>query len=196
MEQELKPQESLILIQNMINKAQSKVAENGFLYLLWGFTVLFCAIFQFCSYRFNLVEKPEMVWAITWIVVFYQIYYISKKDKKSTVKSYSDELIGYVWMVFGITMFIVGFVVARQQQWSILYALIIGLYGMPTFLSGAIMKFTPLKIGAIFCWVLACAASFAPLIYSLVFLAIAVIVAWIIPGYLLNKKYKTLQNIN
>ncbi len=44
MEQELKPQESLILIQNMINKAQSKVAENGFLYL--GFYRSFLCYFS------------------------------------------------------------------------------------------------------------------------------------------------------
>lgn len=190
MNNEFSPTESLSIIQGMINKAQNRFAENGFLYLLWGWVVFFCAVIQFVCYKFNLLKNPEIIWALTWLVVFYQIYYLAKKEKAQKVKTYTDELIGYVWMVFGFSMFIVGFVTGKNNHWQSMYALFIGLYGMPTFLSGAIMKFTPLKVGAICCWILAIVATYVQPIYCLLLLALGVVVAWIIPGYLLQQKFK------
>lgn len=188
-EKELTAQESFYLIEGMINKAKDKFAENGFLYLLWGWVVFFCAITQYILIMFTNFPKPEMVWGITWLVVAFQIFYLSKKEKNKKVKTYTDELIGYVWMVFGFTMFIIGFILGKNNQWTSMYPIIIGLYGMPTFLSGAIMKFKPLKIGAIFCWIFAILSTFFALQNSLLFIAAAVIVAWIIPGYLLRQKF-------
>lgn len=190
MEKEFNPQESLQLIQGMINKAQNRFAENGFLYLLWGWVVFFLALLQFCLIKFTNVQKPEMVWIATWLVVIYQIFYIAKKAKTEKVKTYTDELIGYVWMVFGITMFITGFVLGKNNEWQSLYALIIGLYGMPTFLSGSVLQFPALKIGAVCCWILSIVASFIANEYMLIILALAVVTAWIIPGYLLKAKYQ------
>ena len=64
------------------------------------------------------------------------------------------------------------------------------MYGMPTFLSGIILKFKPLIIGAICCWLLAVATPFANYDYQFLLMACAVIAAWIIPGYLLKEKFK------
>jgi hypothetical protein len=64
------------------------------------------------------------------------------------------------------------------------------LYGIPTFLSGVILKFKPLSTGGFICWFLAVAAMFIPYEYQLLLLALAVACAWIIPGYLLRSKFK------
>jgi hypothetical protein len=64
------------------------------------------------------------------------------------------------------------------------------MYGMPTFLSGIILKFKPLKIGGICCWVLAFLAPFTPPDYQYLLMAGAVALAWIVPGHLLRKKFK------
>ena len=50
------------------------------------------------------------------------------------------------------------------------------------------MQFRPLKIGGIVCWVLAIVATLIEPMYGLL-LAAAMIAAWIVPGYLLRKKY-------
>ena len=39
-EQEFSPQQSLNLIESMINKARNRFSENGHLYLLWGWVIL------------------------------------------------------------------------------------------------------------------------------------------------------------
>jgi hypothetical protein len=75
-----------------------------------------------------------------------------------------------------------------------LYPIVLLLYGIPTFLTGIIMKFTPLKVGGISCWVLCVIATLVPPIYTLLLLAIAMLAAWIIPGYLLKTRFKN-QNV-
>ena len=38
------PQQSLQLIEGMINKAKNRFPKNGFLYLLWGWVIMISAI--------------------------------------------------------------------------------------------------------------------------------------------------------
>ena len=63
------------------------------------------------------------------------------------------------------------------------------MYAIPTFLSGAILKVRSLLIGGICCWALACISLFLPYNYHLLLISMAVLVAWIIPGYFLRNKY-------
>jgi Flp pilus assembly protein TadB len=52
------------------------------------------------------------------------------------------------------------------------------------------MRFSPLKVGGISCWALAVISVFILPAYTLLLLAAAVAIAWIVPGYLLQTKYK------
>jgi len=70
-----------------------------------------------------------------------------------------------------------------------LYPCFLALYGMPTFLSGIILRFKPLVLGAIVCWMLAIVSLAVFWVYQPLLLAVAVVAAWIIPGFLLKTKY-------
>jgi len=191
MEQEnFSPQESLKLIDSMINKAKNRFTENGFLYLLWGWLVFICAIGHFVLLQLKLFKHPEIIWASCWIAVIYQVIFLVRKKKKETVKTYSDGMIDSIWTCFGICMMVLGIIVSRNNLWVSMYPIILMLYAVPTFLSGAVMQFTPLKVGGIACWVLAVISTFLLPVYYLLLLAAAVLIAWIIPGYLLSKKFK------
>ena len=74
---------SLQLIESMINKAKNQFDENGHLYLLWGWVVLFCSVAHFILLYFVSYDRAYLVWLLTWGVVIYQIIYLSKKRKKS-----------------------------------------------------------------------------------------------------------------
>lgn len=184
------PADSLQLIESMINKAKNSFSENGHLYLIWGWMVLFCSIGHFVLLHFHVVQQPEMVWMLTWAALLYQLFYLVRKEKKAKVRTYTDEIIGFVWMVFGICGGISSFILAGDDQWQKLYSIVLMLYGIPTFLSGAIMRFTPLKVGGICCWGLSILSVWVKDDSILLLLALAVVLAWIIPGYLLRKKYK------
>jgi hypothetical protein len=65
---------------------------------------------------------------------------------------------------------------------------------MPTFLSGILLRFRPLVIGGIGCWVLSVLAGYIDYDYQLLLLAAAMIIAWIIPGYILRYRYQQQKN--
>ncbi|MFM7359231.1 MAG: hypothetical protein ACKO1T_11730 [Sediminibacterium sp.] len=188
--QERSPQETLQLIESMINKAQNRFGENGVLYLLWGWVILGCSLLHYSMIRWTDIKNPELIWFTTLIAAAYQIFYLARQVKKQTVRTYTDEIISYVWIVFGISGGIATFILGRSNTWISMYPMILMLYGMPTFLSGAIMRFQPLMFGAVVCWILAVVATFIDPLNTLLLVALAVIAAWIIPGYILKMKYK------
>lgn len=190
----LSAEQSLQLIEGMINKAKNRFSDDSFLYLLWGWVILICSVGQFIILKFSLFNNSGMIWVLTWVAVVVQIIYLVKRKKKEKVKTYADELIGFLWMTFGISMLLLTFILSKTNTWAIMYPVVLMMYGIPTFLTGVVMKFTPLKVGGISCWVLSIIATFLAPIYMLLLVAIAMLTAWIIPGYLLRNLYKKQVN--
>ena len=184
------PDQSLKLIDSMINKAKNQFSENGLLYLLWGWVILICAIGHFILIRLDIFQHPEIIWASCWFVVIFQIFYLVRIKKKEKVRTYSDEIMGFVWLSFCVAIFLAGFIMGRAELFEYMYPLFLVLYGIPTFLSGVILRFNPLKIGGLSCWALAVISVFISPDYTLLLLAAAVAIAWIIPGYMLAAKHK------
>ncbi len=187
----LSANESLKLIESMIYKAQNRFSENGTLYLLWGWVVFFCSIIQYLFLKFTQYTNGSLIWSVTILVLIYQIIYLSKKQKKVKVKTYTDEIIGYVWMTFGICMGLLTVIMSRVNIWMLFYPFIFLFYGIPTFLSGAIMRFKPLMIGGFCCWLLSIAATFITSLEVILLFIPAVLFGWIIPGYLLRARFKS-----
>src|ERR1700733_10302945 len=100
-------EESLAIINSMINKARNQFSENGFVYLLWGWVILFCSTAQFILQRMD-IPKFYLVWLLTWLAVAVQIFYYSKKGKKKTVRTYTDDIAAYVWLAFVIMLVLSG----------------------------------------------------------------------------------------
>ena len=199
-ENDLSPLQSLALIESMLNKAKNRFSENGHLYFLWGWIVFFCAGLQFVLLHFFEYAEHYKAWMLTWVGVIYQIYYLKKRNKARGVRTYTDEIIGFVWITFIILMFLISFLLGRlggtpDRYYQLITPVLLALYGMPVFLSGIILKFKPLIFGGIGCWILSVIAIIvSPTIsydYMLLFVPLAMVVAWIIPGYYLKAKYKS-----
>lgn len=184
--------ESLELIQSMINKAKNHVSENGTLYLLWGWVVLVCSLGQFMLKEILHYEQAHLVWMLTWLVIPFMIYFLKRQRKLKVVRTYTDDILGYVWNSFVIMMFLTFFIVFRfiPEGFRFVNIFVLLLYGMPTFLSGTILKFRPLIFGGFSCWILAFISGFTNDAYHPLFIAAAVIIAWIIPGYILKSRFK------
>ena len=188
--------ESLAVIRTMINKAKDQFSENGHLYLVWGWAILVCSIGHFVLIRFVEYEYASMIWLLTCAVIIYQAYYLWKQGKRTKVRTYTDDIIGWVWITFMILMFLFGFILGRAlgpQYYKYMNIGFLALYGMPTFLSGITLRYKPLIAGGIACWLLAVLALFIFYEYHLLLLALAVIIAWIIPGYSLRARYKQIN---
>ena len=187
------PQQSLSVIQSMIDTARNQFSENGHLYLLWGWVVFLCSLAQFVLLYYVGYEKHYLVWMLTWGAFIYQTIYLVRNRRKEKVRTYADRLVGFVWVSFVVMMFLFGFLFGREMgdnYYRMISPGFLALYGMPTFLSGIILRFRPLVIGGVCCWMLSIAAAYIPYDFQLLLLSAAMIMAWIIPGYLLRMKYK------
>jgi hypothetical protein len=162
------------------------------MYLLWGWVILFCSAAHFILDVVIDYNKPWSVWSVTWIVAIYMIIYLRKKDSKRKVKTYTEEVLGYVWLTFVIMMVVTFFLLQSfvPEFWKYNFMFVLLCYGMPTFLSGIILKFRLLVAGGIFCWALAIFSGFANFHYHPLFVSAAVVGAWIIPGYILRARFK------
>jgi len=190
MEQPFNEQTGLQLIESMINRAKNNFSESGTLYLIWGIVIFICSMVQFVAHYFFHEKEFYYVWFLTWAVVIYQVIYIRRREKAEKAKTYTAEILKFVWICFATCMLITVFILVNQKAYPSINPLILVLYGMPTFLSGIILKFRSLVIGGACCWLLAIGSVFVPYEFQLPFISAAVLCAWIIPGFLLRKKYK------
>lgn len=189
------PQQSLQLIESMINRAKDKYAENGFMYLLWGWVVFICSIAQFLLLHTFNYPHHYLVWLACIPVTIYQVYYMKKKYTNPKVITYTDSIIKYVWLTFVIVITLLGFLIGfltTGEYYNHIVHILLAVYGMPVFLTGVIIRFKPLIIGGIACWVLCIVSTFIK-VYDYQYLCIpaAMMLAWIIPGYALRAKYKS-----
>lgn len=192
-EETFSPEESLLVIQSMIDNARERFQTDGHLYLVWGWTILFCSIGQYVLAVLFQYPQHYLVWEITWLVLIYQVFYVRRKKKKSRVKTYTAHILAFVWITFVVLMFLIGFLFGRivgPEYYRNISPVLLALYGMPTFLSGIIIRFRPLRIGGILCWILCIVSAFFQGYGQLLFLATGVLGAWIIPGYLLRSRYR------
>lgn len=184
MEKQFDQKESLQVIESMINASKRKISENGFGFLYWGWLVFILSLAHFILIKIN-YENAAMIWSvmsIAWIP--YVIYYVRKeKNKKAT--TYIDSFMGYLWLAFGVSLIIVLIFIGRYN-WAIAYPTLIILYGIGTFVSGGILKFNPLIYGGVACWIIAIVATFVTFEYQLLFLALSLLLSYIIPGHLLK----------
>jgi FtsH-binding integral membrane protein len=188
------PQESLRLIESMIKKAKNRFREDGYLYLIWGWAVLVCSTTQFVLMHFFHSPYHYYVWMITWVLLIYQMFYLRRKYKKERVRTYASNIIGFVWLTFFIMIFLLSCLIgniAGADYYKHMSPIMLATYGMPVFLSGVILHFPPLILGGIGCWILSNIASTVEYEYQLLLILAAMLIAWIIPGYLLRKKYKS-----
>jgi uncharacterized membrane protein len=192
-EENFSPEQSLQVIQSMIEKAKNQFSENGHLYLLWGWVVFVCSVAQFVLLKIVHYEKHYYVWMLCWLAVVYQIFYLRKQHRQQKVRNYADTMAGFIWISFFILMMLIGVSLGRigeANYYKLISPVFLAMYGVPTFLCGILLRFRPLVIGGIGCWALSVLAQFIPYDYQLLLLSAAMVIAWIIPGYILRSNYQ------
>ncbi len=190
METTFTEQDSLRVITEMIENSKAKIRDNGFFYLLWGWLVLIASLSNFILLIID-YDKAWLPWPILMtgggIASGIAGYRLGKRIK---VRTFFDTAMIYLWYGFLATLFIILFTAAKGNvSWVVTNALIIALYGLGTFVSGGILNFKPLIWGGIFSWVIAIVTLFIPDLYSLLAVALSIVVAYLIPGYMLKSRF-------
>ena len=209
-EKQLTEKESFDLIAMMINKAKNSYYDTGVSAIMWGALIAFCSLEKLAELQFG-YKLPFDIYLLTLVAIIPQIFISIKEKKERTVVSYDDAYMDYIWLAFGICIFLMIFIVnVLLNVWGPLAddyrklggqltpyrfheyisSLFLLLYGLPTFITGAACKFRPMFWGGIFCWVCCIAALFTTVKIDMLLTAASAIMAWLIPGIIIEKEYR------
>jgi hypothetical protein len=189
METNLTEQESMKIIQEMIATSKNKIKDNSFFYLLWGWLVLIASLSNYFLLRIN-YEYAYLPWPILMFgggiasaIAGFRL------GKQARVISHFDKMMMYLWWGFFFTlMIIIVMSSVHKIPWTSTDPLIISLYGLGTFVSGGVLRFKPLIIGGIACWIISIIAFFVAPENVLLLTALSIIISYLIPGYILKSK--------
>lgn len=179
-------EESLRIISEMINKTKVNIQQGSFHLLFWGWLILVCSLADPLIARFTEYAHPYYVWFLAIPGGFISMIYGIVNGRKAKVHTYADRLYMWVWMGF-LFSFLVLFTIHSKHLGTV-SPYILMLVGFATFMSGIIIKFKPLIIGALLFWIIAVIVSFADPSIAPFGMPVAVITGYLIPGYML--KYK------
>jgi hypothetical protein len=184
------PEESLHLIQSMIDQAKSSVADKSFYFLLWGWLVFIGAAGQYVLAVIVRTDWNPIIWNIMFVGVIVSAMYGIRQKKIRTVKTYVDDGLRNIWTAIGVVQSLIVFVFLRRGDWEHCYTFFILTYSIGCFLTGRLLRFAPLIGGAVLCWLLVVLTTFVDAGTNMLLLAAAVLGSYIIPGYLLRAQYK------
>jgi hypothetical protein len=186
-------EESLRIIRSMIESTKQDLRDNGSWFLLWGWLVFIACITHYILMEVG-YDKPYQAWMLMILGGVISIIKGIREEKSQKVKTHIDEFMKHVLIAFLVSLFIVlGF---GPKLGLNTYPLIMMVYGFWLFISGGAINFRPLQIGGIINWAIAIVAFFVGFKIQLVLLGAAVLLGYIIPGYILRSKYNKAVRLN
>lgn len=188
MEKELTGKESLSLITEMIRRAKREAAGDGsFHLLLWGWVVALC---NFGHYFLSKIgyEQPYIVWLLVIPAVIASVWKGTQERKKARFKTHLDDVLMQLWLAVFICMIcLLAFMPIVNYSHN---PIILLLAAVGVIATGAMIKDNTVKVGG---WVLilgAIVGFLVPVNDQYLVGGIAMILGYLVPGYLLKKKYK------
>lgn len=188
MEQQLTPTESLRLIETMIGQAKQSFSRISFFFLLWGFLLIAAMLATYLLRDLG----PAMVQGLPWGIAGLAGGLISavrdaSLGRKEVVSNPMDGIVGAVWAAFVITLLLT--IVGGATKGMDPGPGITILTGLPTFLTGRIMRFRPLVLGGVLFWAIGTAMFFVQDRAVLcVLYCCAMLFGYIVPGAMLKRQ--------
>lgn len=188
MERELTPTESLKLIEEMIGQAKRNFSRFSFFFLLWGVLLIGAMVATYLMRDSGTAWAHGAAWGVAGILGGLVSGVAGARQGRSTAATNPmDRVVGWIWLAFVITLLllIIGMAGTRHDPG----AAITLLTGLPTFLTGRIMRFKPLVLGGFLFWLagLVMAFSQSALLSTCAYCA-AMLFGYLIPGYLLKRQ--------
>ena len=118
----LQPNDSLKIIQEIINQRKQKYEENGFFFIFWGILISVAGITQFLMYQFDFhFSKSGFVWLILMPLGFIFTFVAKMREGiKAEKQGKSIDWTGWLWLVAGIGAMVGGFTQSSLKLITIL----------------------------------------------------------------------------
>ncbi len=208
-EKALSEKESLALITQMIHKAKSSFHDTGIGAMMWGAVIAIISLVKLSEIHFQ-YRLPFNIDLLVILAVVPQVFITIREKKERKVKSYDDAFIDNLWLGFGICivlMITIVNIVFSELRPAISELRELGgksefrfsefispffllLYGLPTFVTGAACRFRPMLWGGLFCWICCIITIYTSIKLDLLLTALSAIMAWFIPGLIMEKEYR------
>ena len=209
--------ESIELITEMIRKAKGGFHESGASAILWGAVVGFCGLLSFAQNQWGF-SIGFNIWFLIFGAIIPQAFIVFQEKKSKLYKTHQQSATDNIWMVYAISLAALiiyqnivpgvsdkfmaneGFQLLQKNTnsgeikefnfiipgISSVYLII---YAFPTIATGLINKFKPMIWGALFCYAFFLISLFTPFKYDMLLMGLAGIANWLIPGFILRKKF-------
>jgi hypothetical protein len=187
----LSERESWLLIQQMIQTAREDNQQTGTAWLIWGWLLFIASILSLILSFTPYHTYIGMVWSgmLALGALVYTFTHVRQEEKK-VVKTYVHELLEKFTTGFFISLFIM-VVATFVSNASFSFGYFYVLYGFLMFVYGSAIRFRPLIVGAVVNWAGAIAIFMIDdFKYDMVVSAIAVLIGYLVPGYILRAKYR------
>jgi hypothetical protein len=187
MEQNLTPEQSLQVIQRMIAEAKESFMKIGPFFISWGVVLIVAGLIEF--YLRQVGSSYSWVsWPIAGVLGGISAFVLGMRQSKSVGgnTTFMDRVSTYLWAAFGVALVLVLYLTIRAHIDPNPFVMIIT--GIPTFVTGALIKFPALKWGGVVFWLGAVVATFLPSVYSGLIFSIALFFGYLLPGILLMRK--------
>ncbi len=188
--QNFSAEQSLKVIQFMIQQAKQDVLKNSFYFLLWGWLVFITAILHFMLMKFTDIDQSYLVWNIMWIGVVASIVKGIKEGRSEKVKTYLGDTMKYFGFCMAIIYCSFAFIFGKYDLWHYSFPFYILIYAAACFFMGSMMRFPLLKWTGLLCLPIMIVSVFVAYEWQLLLLALAVLISYIIPGHMLSAKEK------
>jgi hypothetical protein len=196
-EKNLTEQESLAIIQQMINTAKHEQKDDGRGWILWGWLLFLVSLLTYIN-LYTRWFSTYYFWSyfgiLSLLLLLFSIikYYFFKKSERA--KTYTGELFQKLNVGFFISIMFVIFAMNTGLEPIKGFPLLISLYGFWILIYGTALNFRPSIIAAYVTWALGFAAFFAKTFeWVMVFHGAAALFGYIIPGHIANLEFKKLK---
>lgn len=182
---------SLKVIYEMIESAKTKIGNNYFYYLFWGYLVVITCITEYLLMTVIKFPHHYIVWMILMPLgtLVTLIFYLRKK-KADTSRTFIGTTMAYLWSGWVICFIILLLFANLKHEYKMIIPVTLAMYGLAIYISGGVVNFRPLLLGGVVAWLASVGSFFVPYQGQLMILTGVVVIAYIVPGHLLKIRSK------
>jgi len=185
-------EESLGIINQMIRVARHEHQENGEGWLIWGWLLFISSVLSVIFAMMDLGRYIGFTWlAMLLLGLALYIFGHLRKQRNKKVKTYVQELLDKLGTAFFISLFLIIAASNISGTLNFGFGYYYILYAFWMYIHGTAIRFKPLLVGAFVNWAAALAIFLvSDFIYDMMISAVAVLVGYLVPGYMLKAEYK------
>jgi hypothetical protein len=192
--------DSLAVIQQMINTARREQQDSGKGWIIWGWLLFTASISSFINMytgTFSQYFFWNLFGLLTLAMLVYSVAIALLGKSKERIKTYTGELYRRLNIGFFITLMLIIVSINTGVTPTKGFALLMALYGFWALIYGATSNFRPSIYGSYFTWACALAAMFVhDFRWTMLLHGIAVLGGYIIPGHTANYQYRKTRKTN